>query len=157
MNKFTPFLLMLPLLVGCKTTYEYHEYKGEKIVLDYVEDGNLVESNISELASFVQAEKSFIYLLALPNCSSCNNVKNSLKAYSQGNHCNTYWLNIKNVLDNKEDMNTLKTATTGYYQWGENESYPLVYFFFKGDVAFRCGETDTTTFINNYVEVAPKS
>lgn len=157
MNKLLRLALVLPFLMGCKTSYQYHEYKGEKIVLDYVENGDLVESSVSELASFVQQEKSMIYLLALPNCSSCNNVKNSLKAYSQGNHCNTYWINIRTVLENKDDMNTLKTATSGYYQWGENESYPLVYFFFKGDVAFRCGETDTATFITNYVEVAPKS
>ena len=51
----------------------------------------------------------------------------------------------------------IKKATSGYYEWGEKESYPLVYFFYKGDVAFRCGEEDVTTFITNYVEVAPKS
>ena len=155
-NKLIPLLITLPLLIGCKYTYEYHPYEGEKIVLDYVEEGALVEITPTELLSFTENEKSLICLFGLKTCSSCKTVSNNLKAYAEGSHCNTYHIEMSKVESN-EDMDALKKATSGYYEWGEKESYPLVYFFYKGDVAFRCGEDDVTTFITNYVEVAPKS
>ena len=156
-NKFVPLLITLPLLIGCKYTYNYHKYAGAKIVLDYVEEGALVEITPSELLSFTENQKSMICLFGIEKCSSCNNVKKNLQNYSVAENCNTYWVNAKKALENKDDIDALKRATSGYYEWGEKESYPLVYFFFKGDVAFRCGEDDVTTFITNYVEVAPKS
>ena len=155
-NKFVPLLITLPLLIGCKYTYNYHKYTGAKIVLDYVEEGALMEITPSELLSFTENEKSLICLFGLKTCSSCKTVSNNLKAYAEGSHCNTYHIEMSKVKSN-EDMDALKKATSGYYEWGEKESYPLVYFFFKGDVAFRCGEEDVTTFITNYVEVASKS
>ena len=156
-NKYVPLLITLPLLIGCKYTYNYHKYTGAKIVLDYVEEGALVEITPSELLSFTENQKSMICLFGIEKCSSCNNVKKNLQNYSVAENCNTYWVNAKKALENKDDIDALKKATSGYYEWGEKESYPLVYFFFKGDVAFRCGEEDVTTFITNYVEVAPKS
>ena len=155
-NKLIPLLITLPLLIGCKYTEDFHSYVGDKIILDYIEEGTLVEITPTELLSFTENEKSLICLLGLKTCSSCKTVSNSLKAYAEGNHCNTYHIEMSKVESN-EDMDALKKATNGYYEWGEKESYPLVYFFYEGDVAFRCGEEDVTTFITNYVEVAPKS
>ena len=157
MNKIFPLIIVLPLLTGCRNTYQYHSFSGEKITLDYVENGALIEINATEVASFVEEDKSFICLFGLKDCASCKSVKANLEKYSKGSRCNTYHIEISKVLENQSDMDKLKIATAGYYQWGEKESYPLVYFFFKGDVAFRCGESDVTTFIDNYVEVAPKN
>ena len=154
MNKFIPLLLTLPMLIGCQTTNEYHEYTGEKIVLDYVENGALLEITASELYTNVKNSKSMICLLSIPSCGGCKNVKRNLEAYATGSHCNMHYIDMTKTLENNEEKNKLTLATEGYYQWGEKESYPLVYFFFKGDVAFRCGEEDVTTFISNYVEVA---
>ncbi len=154
MNKLFPLIIAIPLLMGCQSTYQYHSFSGEKITLDYVENGALIEISATEVASFAEDDKSFICLFGIPNCSSCASVKKNLESYSIGNNCNTYHIDMEKVKHSQSDMDKLKIATTGYYQWGEKESYPLVYFFFKGDVAFRCGESDVTTFIENYVEVA---
>ncbi len=154
MKKISPILLCLPFLVGCKTSYNFHPYEGEKIVLDYCEDGDLIQVDADQLyEDVITNHKSTIYLFGLSSCSACNNVKNNLKTYATGYHCNLYWIEMRDVLQNSESIDKVKKATVGYYEWGENDAYPEVYFFLKGDVAFRCGETDVTTFISNYVEV----
>lgn len=150
MNRIIPYILFMPLLVGCTNSSSYH---GEKITLKYVQEGGVVDTNANQMYNDVVVNKeSTIYILGNKTCGGCVSARRTLQAYSEVNHCNIYYISVIDIT--KSDLNKIQTATTGNYQFKEKDSVPAIYFFFKGDVAFRSGESDLTNYLENYVTVA---
>ncbi|MCR5505928.1 MAG: hypothetical protein K6F07_02940 [Bacilli bacterium] len=140
----------IPFLLGCTTKSSYN---GAKIVLKYVENGALVTVTPDDMYNMTVTNKeSNIFILGNDNCGSCKSAKNTLSAYSQVNHCNTYYVNIKNITT--AELTTIQKATAGNYMFGEKDSVPAIYFMYQGDVAFRTGDSELTNYLETYVEVA---
>ena len=151
-NKLLALSICIPFIMGCKSNSSYN---GPKIVLDYVENGDLVSATATKMyEDVVTNNKSTIYLLGNDTCSACKKVKEKiLQPYAKGSHCNIYYVDIVDM--NESDFNKVQAATQGVYQFSENDSIPATYFFFEGEVAFRVGaEDDLGHYLEQYVEVS---
>ena len=153
LNKLLGITIFIPLLMGCTNKSSYN---GPKIVLDYVENGDLVSASATKMyEDVVTNKKSTIYLLGNDTCSACKKVKEKiLQPYAKGSHCNIYYVDIVDM--SESDFNKIQAATQGVYQFLENDVVPATYFFLEGEVAFRVGaEDDLGHYLEQYVEVSP--
>ncbi len=150
-NKLT--FLFIPFLVGC--SIGEHEFDGEKIMLEYVENGGFIETTPKELYDIATSKDSgSVFLIGDESCSSCASLKSSMEAWAYHYHANLYYLPLKNIT--KDNVHYLIDATPGYYQYEEGEAVPITYFFMLGEVALKGNENTTITYLNRYVTVAVK-
>ena len=146
-------LLFIPFLVACSTNNK--EYDGEKITLEYVENGGLIETTPEELYNIAQTKLAgSVFLIGDESCSSCVTLKTSMEAWAYHYHAILYYLPIKNITT--DNVHYLIDATPGYYQYEEGEEVPITYFFMMGEVALKGNEETTITYLNRYVTVLVK-
>ena len=150
LNKLFLAGFYIPFLLGCAGKAKFN---GQKITLKYVENGTLVTTDATTMYTMTVTNKeSNIFILGNDQCGSCKSAKQELKEYSEKNHCNTYYVNIKDI--NKDDLTKIQKATTGDYMFGEKDTVPAIFFMFEGEVAFRCGDSDLKDRLTSYIEVA---
>ena len=152
-SKLLALSIFVPLTVGCTT--QSSKYTGPKIILDYVENGDLVTTTATKMyEDVVSNKKSTIYMLGNDTCKACTTQKEKvLQPYAQGSHCNIYFVDVLDMAES--DFNKVQAATKGMYQFLENDTIPATYFFFEGEVAFRIGPNeDLGHYLEQYVEVA---
>lgn len=152
-NNLLKLSIFIPLLMGC--TNQSSTYKGPKIILDYVENGDLKTVSADKMYEDVVTNgKSTIYMLGNDSCSACKNQKEKiLQPYAQGSHCNIYYVDVLDL--SESDFNKVQAATRGMYQFLENDTIPATYFFYEGQTAFRIGPNeDLGHYLQQYVEVA---
>ena len=150
LNKFFLAGFCIPFLLGCAGK---GQYTGQKITLKYVENGTLVTSSADQMHELTVTNKeSNIFILGNDQCGSCKNAKQTLLEFSETNHCNTYYVNVKDMT--KDDLTKVQKATSGSSMFGEKDTVPAIYFIYQGDVAFRSGESDLKTYLTQYVEVS---
>ena len=131
-------LLMVPFVCACQ---QVPEYKGPKLVLDYVENGGLNEINPTQLYDLVitRGKDSFV-LFSVEGCLSCEQAKTDLNSYGIGYHMNFYYVNMSTIEVNSNEYLKIVNTTTyldSLYAFPEADkaSYPLVYFFKERGVA----------------------
>ena len=149
LNKLFLAGICIPFLLGCagKSTYN-----GQKIALKYVENGSLVTIKADDMYTMtITNRESNIFILGNDQCGSCKSAKETLNKYSLENHCNTYYVNVKDIT--KDELTKIQKATSGSSMFGEKDTVPAIYFIFEGDVAFRCGDSDLKNYLTQYVEV----
>ena len=149
MKKFIPLLLLTPLLFGCTSE---KPYTGQKIVLDYVEEGTLVDSSVTEMKEVAFEQKiDSIFYIGDDDCSACLTLKQDIAGWCKLNHANVYYIHYSEV--SQSDLSTLIDITEGYYQWSEEASIPATYLMMMGEIIFRGDSTNTLKYLNRYIEV----
>ena len=148
---FRLFLFAPILLTGCMNEKPYN---GQKIALDYVEEGTLVNSSVSEMKTIAFDNKvDSIFYIGSDECTSCVTLKKDIAGWCVTNHANVYNIDYSSVT--AEDLAMLKeiTAEDTSYNWTDESSIPAVYFMMEGYIIFRGGTTNTIKYLNRYVEV----
>lgn len=153
LNKLFLAGFCIPFLLGCAGKAKYD---GAKIVLSYDEHGTLVSTTATTMYSLIYTLKSSqVFILGNDQCGSCKSAKQTLKEYSEKNHCNTYYINVKDL--SKDDLTKIQKCTAGDSMFGEKDTVPAIYFFYQGDVAFRCGDSELKDRLDTYVTVGEPS
>lgn len=136
-NKFIS-LLAIPFLCSCQ---QLPDYEGPKLVVDYVENGSLIELQPVQLYDLVITRgKDAVVLFSIDGCSTCEQAKIDFSSYAKGYHMNLYTVNMSFVLPNSDEYAYILNSTTyldGLYSFPniEEASYPLAYFYKQKGVA----------------------
>ena len=149
MKKIIKLLLFAPLLIGCSSE---KPYTGQKIALPYVEEGQLVDSSVSEMKTVAFDNKTdSVFYIGDDSCAACVTLKKDIAGWCSLNHANVYYIHYSEVTES--DLSTLVDITDGYYQWSEDTSIPAAYFMMMGEIIFRGSADNTLKYLNRYVEV----
>lgn len=150
MKKLIKLLLFAPLLIGCSGD---KPYTGQKIGLQYVEEGSLVDSSISEMKTiaFDNAVDS-VFLIGDDDCNACAVLKKDIVGWCKTNHANVYYIHYSEMTES--DLTTLVSLTEGSaYDWKDGTSIPATYFMMMGTILFRGASDNTIKYLTRYVEV----
>ena len=149
MKKLFYITLVIPFIIGCSNK---SSYKGQKIQLNYVENGSLVTTNTKQLFDDAFTNKiDGVYYIGDDTCKACANLKPKIQSWCEKNHANIYEIEFTKI--DEEGLKYLVDATVGYYVWTEKSSIPSVYFFMQGEVITRSDEENTIKYLKEYVEV----
>ena len=153
-NKYLTFLLIPFCLIGCKRD---DSYKGDKITLDYVEEGHLVESNVPEMkVNAFDNKVDSIYYIGDDSCAACADFKPKLVTWCAQNHANIYYIKFTEMT--QEESSMLTDLTVGsIYEWGEKNTLPTTFFMMRGTLVFRGESSNTVSYLKKYVTVKSNS
>lgn len=136
-NKFVS-LIIVPFLLACQ---KVPEYTGPKLVLDYVENGELIEINATQLYDLVITRgRDSVVLFTIEGCSACEEAKTDFSSYAEGFHMNLYTVDMTYVSLTSDDYLKIVNTTTYldsiyHFPEGEELSFPLAYFYKQKGVA----------------------
>ena len=149
MKKYLPLIIMAITLIGCS---QNNGYKGKKIQLNYVENGEL--QAVSPKHMFDEAfisKKDSLYYIGDDSCKACVSVKSQLENWCKEKHAVIYAIQVNDI--DEQGFNYIVDSTVGYYGWNESSSVPTTYFFSEGVVVVAADEQNTMKMIDKYVEV----
>lgn len=150
MKRIVKLFLLFPALLGCNSLDEV--YQGDKIILPYHEGGEIVICTVEDAYGKVLTNKQdcafFVFDASLIPCME---LRTEIALWTQRNNALIY--EIDYTVINESNSELLIEMTVGYYQWNEETSIPCVYFFKEGQTKMRSDATNTTTYLNRYIEV----
>ena len=150
MKRIIKLLLLFPALMGCSFVNEV--YEGDKIILPYVEGGEIVFCSVDEAYDMVKIQKKDgAFFICDETLIPCVELRNTISVWCQGHNAAIYEIDYT-LIDEAQSI-LLTEMTEGYYEWSDEVSIPCVYFFKEGQTKMRSDSSNTTTYLNRYVEV----
>lgn len=133
------FLALIPLLVSCQ---QIPEYEGEKIQLQYAEEGGLFQITADTLyTNVITKGEDRVVLFTIDGCASCEEAKSQIQSFGVGFHCKIDEINMNSINIAAGDYDKI-VATTNYlddvYEFPEiteETTYPKMYMFKQRGVA----------------------
>lgn len=150
MKRIVKLFLLFPALLGCKSLDEV--YQGDKIILQYYEGGEIVICTVEDAYEKVLTNKQDgAFFICDETLIPCVELRTEIALWTQRNNALIYEIDFTTI--NESNSELLIEMTEGYYQWSEKVSIPCVYFFKEGQTKMRSDATNTTTYLNRYIEV----